>query len=298
MLLKNILNFVNYKRIFGNQNYDIQSLGLCNRSYNFPILSYITSDKFISNAISNKNVKALIINNSLCKDSINTLINHKITLIETTENPEICFYKLHSYLISNSNFYRDYTFDSIIGNNVKISPTAIIEKGVILEDNVEIGHQSIIYSGSKIGKNTKIGDFCSIGAEGFQIIKTDQHIPLAIKHAGGVEIGENCFICNQINICKNIFNDNNYISNNVMIDSLSQIAHNCCIEKNAVLTAGTILCGSVTIKSGSWIGTNSTILNKVIIAKNTTVGIGSTVTKNTEENSIIYGNAANKKTHK
>lgn len=297
MLLKDILKYTKYKKTIGDKNYDIKSLGLCNRKYSFPILSYITSDKFMENVLNNNDIKAIIISSDLSQYSKLEITNHNITIIETTENPEICFYNLHKQLISNTNFYNDYNFKSIIGKNTKISPTAIIKKGVIIGDNVEIGHQTIIYSGTKIGNNTKIGDFCSIGAEGFQIIKSDDGIPFSVKHVGGVSIGESCFICNQINICKNIFNDCNRIDDNVMIDSLSQIAHNCYINKSSVLTAGTILCGSVNIKSGSWIGTNSTILNKTVIAKNTIIGIGSTVTKNTEANSTIYGPAANKKNH-
>ena len=49
------------------------------------------------------------------------------------------------------------------------------------------------------------------------------------------------------------------------------------------------------IKNGAFIGPNSTIMPGVTVEKNTFIQAGSTITKSTRENSIVYGNPQKEK---
>jgi len=74
-----------------------------------------------------------------------------------------------------------------------------------------------------------------------------------------------------------------------MIDNLVHIAHNVYVGEGAVITAGTILCGSSIVEDDAWIGVNTSVLNKVNIGCNSKIGIGSVVTRDVPQNSLAYG---------
>lgn len=276
--------------IVGNDQVEIDSLGLCNRDYtDMNILSYVTSSNYIDDVINNKSIKALILSSDIMESYKEIMLNRNGSLLICNKETEIYFYMLHTKLLQLEIFYEQFTFKSKIGSNCSIDSTAKIYPGVVIGDNVNIGEYSIIRPGTIILDNTEVGSFTTIGAEGFQIIKDNNGIPYHIKHAGGVEIGKSCYIGNHVNICNSLFKEKTYIGNNVMIDNLVHIAHNCKIYEKSVITAGTILCGSSYLFSGSWIGTNSTVLNRVEVGENAVVGIGSVVTRPVPENSIVFG---------
>lgn len=290
MKIAEIVKLLDDVTIIGNDEVEIESLGLCNREYiDINILSYVTSSKYINNVINNNSVKVLMVSEDIMEPYKEIMINRKGTLLICSNSTEYEFYKLHAKLVKSKSFYEQFEFESQVGTNCSIDDTVKIYPGVIIGDNVKIGEYSIIKPGTIISNNTEIGCFTTIGAEGFQIIKDDYGVPFHVNHAGGVVIGENCYIGNHVNICNGLFKENTYIGNNVMIDNLIHVAHNCKIYDKAVVTAGTILCGSSYLLSGSWIGTNSTVLNQVELGENSLVGIGSVVTRNVPPNSVAYG---------
>lgn len=267
----------------------INGLNLSNReSKHDSILCYINSPRFVNYVKRNLKIKALLTNYE-CYELLKDL---NITFF-IADYPEAEFYKLHSILIDNTDFYKEQFFSPIIGKDCKIAKSAILEDNVILGNNVTIGHNSIIRTGSKIGSNTIIGCNTIIGSEGFQAISSLNTVRI-IKHVGGCEIGENVFIGDGVTICNSLFEDTTSIGNHTKIDNLVHIAHNCIIGQNNVITAGCIFCGSVIVKDGVWIGPNSTILNKVVIDDKAFVGLGSVVIKNLKPNEVIFGNPAKK----
>ena len=74
-----------------------------------------------------------------------------------------------------------------------------------------------------------------------------------------------------------------------MIDNLAYVGHNVRIGENAVVTAGTILCGSATVEDGAWVGSNSSVLNRVTVGSGAMVGIGSVVTRDIPKDALAYG---------
>ena len=192
-----------------------------------------------------------------------------------------------------------------------IHPTAIIEKGASICEGVSIGAHCFIGKDVSIGYNTiilpnvsiygkvTIGENCYlkpgvvIGGPGFGFEYDDDGTPLQFPHIGKVIIGDNVYIGANSTIDRATI-DATIIGDNVKIDNLVHIAHNCIVEKNAFVIAGTILSGGVTIGEKCWISPNSTIHQKVKVGKNSTVGMGSVVLKKVKENTTVFGNPAYK----
>lgn len=277
---------------FGNDK-QILSLNLCNRNVIKPgTLSYITSERYIDQVINNENIVCVLVakdvyeNNLQCFQQVTCLIS---------ESPEAQFYKIHEYLVTQTSFYNEFNFKTVIGENLKIGNNVFIDnEGVVIGDNVTIESNSVIKKGTVVDNDCYIGFNVVIGNDGFQLIRDQDRSNILITHVGGVNISKNVTIGNGSIISKSIFTDSTYIGKNTKIDNLVHISHNCLIGENCVLTAGTTLAGSVTIEDGVWIGPNSTILNKVVCKSHSTIGIGSVVLHNVEENCKVFGNPARK----
>lgn len=286
--IKEICTINKWKISIENEELFIDNLNLCNRFTEYKsILSYVTSEKYVDEVTNNDAIRCLIVPIDFVDYYKNIIINRSGMIIES-ENPEVEFYKLFTYLLKNTDFFERYETPAIIGNRCNIHPTAIINCGVKIGDDVEIGPYSVIKQGTVIGSRTTIGSCSVIGSDGFQIIK-ENGIPQQIYHVGRTSIGEDVFIGDNVVINKSLFEGFTHIGDNVKINSHAQIAHNCIINNNVVITGGVILCGSTIISEGAWIGANSTILNRVTIGENSCIGIGSVVTRNIDHNTIAYG---------
>jgi UDP-3-O-[3-hydroxymyristoyl] glucosamine N-acyltransferase len=277
---------------FGNDKM-ILSLNLCNRSILKPgTLSYITSDRFLDSIINNENIVSVLIEKSIYENNLDIL--SQITCV-ISESPEADFYKIHEYLVTQTSFYNEFNFKTVIGENFKKGNNVFIDnEGVLIGDNVTIDSNTVIKKGTVVDNDCYIGSNAVIGCDGFQLIKDQDGCNILVTHVGGVKIRENVSVGNGSIISKSLFTGSTYIGKNTKIDNLVHISHNCVIGENCVLTAGTTLAGSVTIEDGVWIGPNSTILNKAVCKKQSTIGIGSVVLNNVEENSKVFGNPARK----
>lgn len=192
-----------------------------------------------------------------------------------------------------------------------VHPTAIVEDGAVLGMNVSIGAHCYIGSKVSIGDNTTIlpntsiygkvtiGEDCYIkpgvviGGSGFGFEYDENEVPVHFPHTGEVIIGNHVYIGSNTTIDRATI-DATVIKDNVKIDNLVHIAHNCIIEENAFVIAGAVLCGGVKIGKNSWISPNSSIHQKTLIGDHSTIGIGSVVLKKVKSGEIVFGNPASK----
>lgn len=103
------------------------------------------------------------------------------------------------------------------------------------------------------------------------------------------EIGDNCFILED-----NTLQPFTNIGNNVVMWSGNHIGHHGTIKDNVFFTSHVVLSGHCTIEPNCFFGVNSTIRDGLHLAEGTLVGMGSSITKNTEEWGIYIGNPAKK----
>ena len=91
-----------------------------------------------------------------------------------------------------------FTYTTLVFPNKNIY-SSNIEKGCIIEPNtlivhnVQIGMGNFIFSGSVIGHDVVIGNFCNIGC--------NVTISGNVRFGNRVQVGGNSFIANNINIC-------------------------------------------------------------------------------------------------
>jgi len=183
-------------------------------------------------------------------------------------------------MILNKEFVR-------LGKNCKIDDTAIVgympsrkisDLTLEIGDNAVIRAGSIVYLGSKIGENFETGHNVVIREE--NVIGNDVKIwsntvvDYGCKIGNNVKIHCNCYIA-QLTI----------IENDVFIAPGVMIAN----EKYPTGIFSPEKIKGPTIKRGARIGINATILPGIIIGEGSLVGAGSVVTKNVENNSIVYG---------
>jgi sugar O-acyltransferase (sialic acid O-acetyltransferase NeuD family) len=79
------------------------------------------------------------------------------------------------------------------------------------------------------------------------------------------------------------------IAQNVIINTLASVGHECQLEKGVHVGPGVRLGGGVKIGKGSWIGIGAVAKDNIKIGANVTVGAGSVVIKDLPDNVIAYG---------
>ncbi len=208
----------------------------------------------------------------------------------------------------------------VIGTNCMIGHNVVIHEGSEIGENVRIDDNTIIgkiplsspRSIFKVDPNlkpAKIGDRCQIGA----------NVVIYVQ----CEIGKNCLIADLATIRENVkIGDLNIIGRNVAIENFVTIGERCKFETNCYITAYSEIedyCfvapavatsndnymardkerfnhfKGITMKKGSRIGVNSTIMPGKTINEDGMVAAGSIVTKDVAAEEIWAGTPAKSK---
>ncbi len=277
MLLSEILALNSNFELF--REGDFSSLGLNISEADEKLLSFIESEKFLSQL--SKSISCVITTKEMASkipESIGVIIS---------EVPRIDFFNLHNKLIRNKCYKRE-DFETEIGENCSISPTAIISN-----KNVKIGNNVVIEEYVIIREHTTIKDNCIIrantviGGEGYEFKRYDNKT-IGVDHIGGVIIEENAEIQYSACIDKAIYPwDNTIIGEYSRIDNLVHIAHAVKVGKRCFITSKTTIGGRTIIGDDCWFGIGATVSNGLIIGNNSSISLGAVVTRSLKENSKI-----------
>ena len=169
-----------------------------------------------------------------------------------------------------------------IGKDVYIGPFACIGENVTIGDGSMIFPHVTIYDGCQIGKNVTIHAGSVIGADGFGFApNTDgyEKIPQLgiVIIEDDVEIGANTCV-DRSTMGQTI------IHKGVKLDNLIQVAHNCEIGENTVMSAQVGMAGSTKIGAWCMVGGQAGFSGHIKIADRTFVGAQSGVISNTKGN--------------
>lgn len=115
-------------------------------------------------------------------------------------------------------------------------------------------------------------------AKGYQLIS---YISPEATIKTKLPIGDNCFI----------FEDNTIqpfvsIGNNVILWSGNHIGHHSTIKDHNFISSHVVVSGQCIIESNCFLGVNSTLAHGVKVAKETLIGAGCSITKNTDERGV------------
>ena len=169
-----------------------------------------------------------------------------------------------------------------IGKDVYIGPFTFVGENVKIGDGTRIYPNVTIYDGCQIGQRVTIHAGTVIGADGFGFAPNTEgyeKIPQigTVIIEDDVEIGANTCI-DRSTMGQTI------IHRGVKLDNLIQVAHNCEIGENTVMSAQAGMAGSTKIGAWCMVGGQAGFSGHIKIADKTFIGAQSGVISNTKGN--------------
>jgi len=209
-------------------------------------------------------------------------------------NPSLAFANIASLMAEEDPLcFQGVHKTAIIADEVKLGKNVTVGPYAIVEPNVKIGDNSIIYGGTYIGQKTIIGKDCLIyphvtvrerteirdrviihsgtvvGSDGFGF-EEDGGAHVKIPQLGTVLIEDDVEIGANVTIDRARF-AKTVVGKGSKIDNLVQIAHNVVIGENCIIVA------QVGISGSTMIGKNSILAGQAGLAGHLKVGEGSIV---------------------
>lgn len=169
-----------------------------------------------------------------------------------------------------------------IGKDVFIAPFAYIGDNVKIGDGCRIFPHVTIYEGCKIGNNVTIHAGSVIGADGFGFAPNQEGYD-KIPQIGIVVIEDNVEIGANTCIDRSTMGETR-IHKGVKLDNLIQVAHNCEIGENTVMSAQVGMAGSTKIGAWCMVGGQAGFAGHIQVADKTFVGAQCGVISNTKGN--------------
>jgi UDP-3-O-[3-hydroxymyristoyl] glucosamine N-acyltransferase len=200
---------------------------------------------------------------------------------------------------------------AVIGKNVSLGKDIYLGAYVVIEDDVSLGDNTVIYPGSYIGRQSKIGantfifpnvtiweavnignrvtihSGTVIGCDGFGYTEANG-IQYKMPQLGTVVIEDDIEIGANVTIDRATLGKT-WIKKGTKIDNLVHIAHNVVVGEHAVIVAQVGISGSVEIGDRVTLAGQSGIAGHIKIGAGTTVAGRSGVTKSIPANICVSG---------
>jgi UDP-N-acetylglucosamine acyltransferase len=153
-----------------------------------------------------------------------------------------------------------------LGNNVKIGPFCVIGKDVVLGDGVELKSHVVISGNTTIGEGTCIYPFASIGSA-----------PQDLKYAGEqteLIIGKHNIIREYVTINPGTSTGKvrTVVGDKCLIMIGAHIAHDCTVGNHVIMANNATLAGHVTVEDYAILGGLSAVHQFVRIGKHAMIG--------------------------
>ena len=177
-----------------------------------------------------------------------------------------------------------------LGKNVRIGHNCTLDGEITVGDNTVIWHNVVIVNRVSIGRDCEIKSAAVIGHDGYGYTEDENHHKTMIRHYGGVTIGDDVLIGENVCISRGTIDDT-ILESGVKIDALGHIAHNCWFERDSAMSVPCSVSGSVHIGRNGYLAGNI-IRNQCTIGENAFVGLGAVVVKDVEPGQTVVGNPA------
>ena len=175
---------------------------------------------------------------------------------------------------------------AVVGDNTQVGDGTQIYPHTVVGDGVSIGRRCLlyanvtIYQGCRIGNSVTIHAGSVIGADGFGFAPNQDGYD-KIPQIGIVVIEDNVEIGANTCIDRSTMGQT-VIHQGVKLDNLIQVAHNCEIGENTVMSAQAGLAGSTKIGAWCMVGGQAGFSGHIHVADRTFVGAQCGVIKNTK----------------
>ncbi len=179
---------------------------------------------------------------------------------------------------------------AVIGNGSQIYPHVVIGDSVTIGANCVLYANVTIYQGCKLGNNVTIHAGAVIGADGFGFAPNAEgydKIPQIgiVVIEDDVEIGANTCV-DRSTMGQTI------IHKGVKLDNLIQVAHNCEIGENTVMSAQVGMAGSTKIGKWCMVAGQAGFAGHIHIGDQTLVGAQAGLMKDTKPGDKVMGSPA------
>ncbi len=267
-------------RVEGNENAKITTFAKIEEGKEGAI-SFLSNPKYTSFIYETKS-SVVLVNNDL-------ELEHEVpcTLIRV-ENAYECVAKLmqmYAQMLPKKTGIDSLAFiakSAKIGKDVYIGPFACIGENVTIGDGCCIYPHVVIYDGCKIGNRVTIHAGSIIGADGFGFAPNTEGYD-KIPQLGIVVIEDDVEIGANTCVDRSTMGQTT-IHKGVKLDNLIQVAHNCEIGENTVMSAQVGMAGSTKIGSWCMVGGQAGFSGHIKIADKTFIGAQSGVISNTKGN--------------
>jgi UDP-3-O-[3-hydroxymyristoyl] glucosamine N-acyltransferase len=236
----------------------------------------------------------------LCRNDLRGTVSPRPNaLLVFMEQPRLAFVRFAARLERETR-KRDSAGAPLIAATAVIDPAARLGAGCAIGEftmigpGCEIGENTVIHNRVTLVRNCRIGANCviqsgvTLGESGFAYERYEDGSLERFPHFRGVVVGDNVEICANTNIAGGSLTDT-VIGAGTKIDAMVHIAHNVQIGRDCMLTAGTIIGGSVAIGDSTWMGLNSTVKHRVTIGANVVVGAAACVLKDVPDGDVVAG---------
>lgn len=170
-----------------------------------------------------------------------------------------------------------------LGNNVEIGPFCIVRSGAVIGDGSILESHVVVHKGVRMGAGCRVHPFCVVG-DLPQYIGFDASIP------SGVTIGDGSTLREGVTIHRSIYaNQSTVIGAKNYLMANSHVAHDCILEEGVVLTNGVLLAGHVHVATRAYIGGAAALHQFVRVGEGAVVGGMSTITQDVAPFVMVTG---------
>jgi UDP-3-O-[3-hydroxymyristoyl] glucosamine N-acyltransferase len=171
---------------------------------------------------------------------------------------------------------------TVVGKGTQIYPHTVVGDGVTIGEKCTLYPNVTIYQGCKLGNNVTIHAGSVIGADGFGFAPNTGGYD-KIPQIGIVVIEDNVEIGANTCIDRSTMGQT-VIHQGVKLDNLIQVAHNCEIGENTVMSAQAGMAGSTKIGAWCMVGGQAGFSGHIHVADKTFIGAQCGVIKDTKGN--------------
>lgn len=177
-----------------------------------------------------------------------------------------------------------------LGKNVRIGHNCTLDGDITIGDDTVIWNNVVIINRVTIGQRCDIHSGAVIGHDGYGYTEDDSHVKTMIQHFGGVSLGNDVLIGENVCISRGTIDDTT-LEDGVKIDALGHIAHNCWFEAHAAMSVPCSVSGSVHVGKNAYLA-GDIIRNQCTIGADAFIGLGAVVVKDVEPGETVVGNPA------
>lgn len=176
--------------------------------------------------------------------------------------------------------------DCVIGDGCTLGPGAVLEAGCKLGRGCRVSGNVVLGHGVQLGNRVLIHPGAVIGADGFGIAFAADHWE-KVPQLGSVVVGDDCEIGANTCIDRGAVGDT-VLEDDVRIDNLCQVGHNCRIGAHTAIAGTAGIAGSTTIGRYCLVGGGVGISGHLTIADRTTINGGSQVFQSIDEPGLTW----------